>query len=185
MPVQPSDKITVCKALLEELAFRADKDNLITLGVDESIAGAIASEWVLPRNTCEDLLTYLQEGVMYHYPGEDPAELPYDVWHLADVKWETLIIPEEKITAFKEAFGREIGYQAGLLQLDVGEELYDCSCGKVDVNGVALDSEECIHHGDRCGACGAFIIEACEVGDGDAMYHGRNEDCRLVRRLTL
>ena len=67
----------------------------------------------------------------------------------------------------------------------MGEELFDCSCGTYDEHGVALDSEECIHHGDRCGACGAFIIEATEVGDGEAMYHGRDEDSRLVRRLTL
>ena len=182
MSVQPSDKIAICEALFEELQFRSDKDNLVTLGVDESLAGVLAADWVIPRNMLEDLITYLKEGVMYHYPNETPAELPYDVWSLSG---SDLSGPLENITAFKSAFGREIGYQAGLLQLDVGEELFDCSCGTYDEHGVALDSEECIHHGDICGACGAFIIEAAEVGDGEAMYHGRDEDCRLVRRLTL
>ena len=186
MPVQPSDKIAVCKALLKELQIRCERDNLIAMGIEESLAGAIAAEWVLPRNTLEDLLTYLQEGVMWHYPNEDPTELPYDVWHL--VSGEMLTDPLENLTAFKEAFGREIGYQAGVLQLDVGEELLDCNCDLFDTDeerSMALGSEECVHHGDICGACGSFIIEAAEVGDGEAMYHGRHEDCRLTRRLTL
>ena len=119
---------------------------------------------------------------MYHYPNETPAELPYDVWHLAGR--ELTPVPLKNLIAFKSAFGREIGYEAGLLQLDVGQELLDCSCNEVSGHDISLQ-EGCIHYGDRCGTCGAFIIEACEVGDGEAMYHGRHEDCGLMRRLVL
>jgi|TARA_R110000744_G_scaffold14327_2_gene40769 hypothetical protein len=185
------DKIAICEALLEELRVRSEKDNLITMGVEESLAESVATEWGVPCNMLEDLITYLKEDVKNQWESniyfEKPKELPYDVWHFAEnVSWakEVTPVPLKNLIAFKSAFGREIGYEAGLLQLDVGQELLDCSCNEVSEHDISLH-EGCIHYGDRCGTCGAFIIEACEVGDGEAMYHGRHEDCGLMRRLVL
>jgi len=196
MTTRKEKQITVCEALLKELRFRSDRDNLMTLGFDEDTAGVLAADWTMSQKVLEDLLDHLLEGVVHHYPNENPQELPYDVWNISEGMERTMMsctrkdvdkdtLPMEYLEKFKEAFGKEIGYGAGLLQLDIGEELYDCNCGKVDVDGVALDSDECVHHGDKCGICGSYIIEAAEVGDGEAMYHGRYENCKLSRILNL
>lgn len=195
MTTRKEKQITACEALLTEVKFRSDRENLMKLGFDEDTAGVLAADWTMPQKVLEDLLDHLLEGVVHHYPRENPKELPYDAWNTSEGMERTMMTCTRKgvnfccrlkyLENFKEIFGREIGYGAGLLQLDVGEELYDCNCGKVDVHGVALDDDECVHHGDKCGICGAYIIEAAQVGDGEAMYHGRYENCKLSRILDL
>ena len=47
------------------------------------------------------------------------------------------------------------------------------------------DNAECAEHGYICGACGSFIIEEAEIGDGEAYYHARNESCYASKLLIL
>jgi len=55
----------------------------------------------------------------------------------------------------------------------------------MECEGCAISERECIEHGDICGACGSFIIEEAEEGDGEARYHGRTESCYVARTLTF
>ena len=45
--------------------------------------------------------------------------------------------------------------------------------------------EECAEHGYLCGACGSYITEEAEKGDGEGRYHGRNESCYAHQILTF
>ena len=57
-----------------------------------------------------------------------------------------------------------------------------CECNCEDCFKYGL---ECAKHGEHCGACGAYITETAQKGDGQAMYHKRDEDCRAVKALTF
>ena len=53
-------------------------------------------------------------------------------------------------------------------------------------NWATCANEECVEHGDRCGSCGALIIEAALPGAGEGLYHHRyGVDCRTATILTF
>ena len=45
--------------------------------------------------------------------------------------------------------------------------------------------DECIDHGDQCGCCGAYILEALTTGMGEVLAHNRyGVDCRSAKTVT-
>jgi len=101
----------VIEKVLLEVCRRTDADYLVTRGVDQFVAGAIAADWIDPRNMLEDLLDMLQDIKPSHYPSDahDVEALPYDIWrHINRANPPLRSAPD-----FWEEFQRDIGVESG------------------------------------------------------------------------
>jgi hypothetical protein len=101
----------VIEKVLLEVCRRTDADYLVTRGVDQFVAGAIAADWIDPRNMLEDLLDMLQDIKPSHYPSDahDVEALPHDIWrHINRANPPLRSAPD-----FWEEFQKDIGAESG------------------------------------------------------------------------
>ena len=100
----------VIEKVLMEVCQRTDADHLITLGRDPLVAGALAADWLYPRNMLEDLLDMLMGIKPSHYPfdAHDVEALPYDIWNQINSADPPLMTA----TDFWEEFQKDIGSES-------------------------------------------------------------------------
>ena len=100
----------VIEKVLMEVCQRTDADHLIALGRDPFVAGALAADWLYPRNMLEDLLDMLMGIKPSHYPfdAHDVEALPYDIWDQINRADPPLMTA----TDFWEEFQKDIGSES-------------------------------------------------------------------------
>ena len=111
----------VIEKVLLEVCRRTDAAYLVTRGVDQFVAGAIAADWIDPRNMLEDLLDMLQDIKPSHYPSDahDVEALPYDIWDQINGANP----PLETAPDFWEEFQKDIGAESMRQIIRTYEEL--------------------------------------------------------------